>query len=167
MTIATVLFARRYRYPFLELADLITVCGTPGLFFGRLGNFINAELYGRPTNVPWAMIFPTDPQHVPRHPSQLYEAIGEGLILGAFLWWIDSVARARGFYRPGLITSCFLIGYAIIRFSLEFVRQPDAQLGLVIGGLSMGQILSTFMLVAGLSLLGAIYLRGVRPAPSA
>jgi phosphatidylglycerol:prolipoprotein diacylglycerol transferase len=164
MTIATVLFARRYRYPFLELADLITVCGTPGLFFGRLGNFINAELYGRPTNVPWAMIFPTDPQHVPRHPSQLYEAIGEGLILGSLLWWIDSVARARGFYRPGLITSCFLIGYAIIRFSLEFVRQPDAQLGLVIGGLSMGQILSTIMLVAGLSLLGAIYLRGVRPA---
>ena len=80
--------------------------------------------------------------------------------------WIDSAARARGFYRPGLITGCFVVGYAIIRFSLEFVRQPDAQLGFVLGGLSMGQILSTIMLVIGLSLIGAIYLRGVRPAPS-
>jgi len=166
MTIAIVLFARRYRYSILELTDLVAGCGTPGLFFGRLGNFINGELYGRPTSVPWAMIFPTDPQHVPRHPSQLYEAVGEGLILGSLLWWIDSAARARGFYRPGLITGCFVVGYAIIRFSLEFVRQPDAQLGFVLGRLSMGQILSTLMLVIGLSLLGAIYLRGIRPAPS-
>ena len=160
MAVAIALFARRYRYSILEITDLVALCGAPGLFFGRLGNFINGELYGRPTNVPWAMIFPTDPQHLPRHPSQLYEAIAEGLVLASLLWWIDSLARARGYDRPGLITACFLVGYAIIRFSLEFVRQPDAQLGFVIGTLSMGQVLSTIMLAIGFTLLGAVYLDG-------
>lgn len=156
MAVAIAVFARRYRKPMLSITDLVAVCGTPGLFFGRLGNFINGELYGRPTNVPWAMIFPTDPQHVPRHPSQLYEALAEGVILSAFLWWIDTFARARGHNRPGLITGCFLVGYAIIRFSLEFTRQPDSQLGLVIGALSMGQVLSAIMLAAGVTLLAAL-----------
>jgi len=94
---------------------------------------------------------------VPRHPSQLYEALAEGVILSALLWWIDGVARARGWERPGLITGVFLIGYAIVRFSLEFARQPDAQLGLVIGSLSMGQLLSMIMLAVGLVLLAVIY----------
>jgi len=157
MTVAIALFARRYRHSILEVTDLVSICGAPGLFFGRLGNFINGELYGRPSNVPWAMIFPTDPLQVPRHPSQLYEAFAEGVVLSALLWWIDGLARARGYNRSGLMTALFLVGYAIARFSLEFTRQPDAQLGLVIGPLSMGQVLSAIMLAVGLALLGVIY----------
>lgn len=165
MAVAIALFARRYRHSILSITDLVALCGTPGLFFGRLGNFINGELYGRPTNVPWAMIFPRDPQHVPRHPSQLYEAFAEGIVLTAVLWWIDHLARARGHDRPGLVTGVFLVGYALIRFSLEFTRQPDAQLGLVIGSLSMGQLLSTIMLVVGVALLATIYFAHSRPDP--
>lgn len=157
MTVAIAFFTRRYRHSILEVTDLVALCGAPGLFFGRLGNFINGELYGRPTNVPWAMIFPADPLHVPRHPSQLYEAFAEGVLLSALLWWIDGLARARGYNRRGLVTALFLVGYAIARFALEFTRQPDAQLGLVVGPLSMGQVLSTIMLCVGLTLLGAIY----------
>ena len=157
MAVAIVLFARRYRFPILAVTDLVALCGTPGLFFGRLGNFINGELYGRPTTVPWAMIFPSDPLHVPRHPSQLYEAFAEGVLLSALLWWVDSVARARGYERRGLITGVFLVGYAIIRFSLEFTRAPDAQLGLVFGPLSMGQLLSLIMLAVGAILLALVF----------
>ena len=157
MTVAIALFARRYRHSILDVTDLVALCGAPGLFFGRIGNFINGELYGRSTNVPWAMIFPADPLHVPRHPSQLYEAFAEGVLLSALLWWIDGLARARGYNRRGLMTALFLVGYAIARFSLEFTRQPDAQLGLVVGPLSMGQVLSTIMLGIGLALLSAIY----------
>src|SRR5947209_3048150 len=139
MTVACALFAARTGVSLLALTDLVAVCGAPGLFFGRLGNFINAELYGRPTNVPWAMIFPTDPQSLPRHPSPIYEALGEGVLLGLLLWLADSVARRRGAYRPGLDTALFLIGYGVIRFFIEFTRQPDAQLGFIIGPFSMGQ----------------------------
>jgi phosphatidylglycerol:prolipoprotein diacylglycerol transferase len=159
MAVAIILFARRYRFPILAVTDLVALCGTPGLFFGRIGNFINGELYGRPTSVPWAMTFPSDPLHVPRHPSQLYEAFAEGLLLSALLWWVDSFARSRGYDRPGLITGLFLVGYAIIRFSLEFTRAPDAQLGLVVGPLSMGQLLSLIMLLVGAGLLGLVGLR--------
>jgi phosphatidylglycerol:prolipoprotein diacylglycerol transferase len=155
MAIGCALFAYRRRIPLLEITDLVTPCGAPGLFFGRLGNFINAELYGRPTNVPWAMIFPTDPLGVPRHPSQLYEAVGEGALLGAFLWWLDRVARKRGRYRAGIDTAAFLIGYGVIRFLIEFTRQPDVQLGFVLGMLSMGQVLCALMIIAGAVLLVA------------
>jgi phosphatidylglycerol:prolipoprotein diacylglycerol transferase len=157
MTIAIVLFAKRYRFPVLALTDLVALCGTPGLFFGRIGNFINAELYGRTTRVAWAMVFPTDPLHLPRHPSQLYEAFAEGLVLSAVLWWIDRWAHSHGRARTGLATGVFLVGYAVIRFSLEFTREPDAQLGFVLGALSMGQLLSTIMFVAGVALLGWVY----------
>jgi phosphatidylglycerol:prolipoprotein diacylglycerol transferase len=158
MATAIALFARRYRLPVLEVTDLVALCGTPGLFFGRIGNFINGELYGRPTSVPWAMVFPADTLQLPRHPSQLYEALAEGLVLSVLLWSIDRWAYKKGHYRRGLITGAFLVGYAIIRFSLEFTRQPDAQLGLVAGALSMGQLLSTIMLVVGVALLGWVYL---------
>jgi phosphatidylglycerol:prolipoprotein diacylglycerol transferase len=156
MALAIILFAKRYRFPILAVTDLVALCGTPGLFFGRIGNFINGELYGRPTTVPWAMIFPNDPLHVPRHPSQLYEAFAEGVLLSALLWWVDKIARGRGYHRSGLITGLFLVGYAIIRFSLEFTRAPDAQLGLIIGPFSMGQLLSLIMLAAGVALLGSL-----------
>jgi phosphatidylglycerol:prolipoprotein diacylglycerol transferase len=156
MAVAITLFARRYHFPVLAVTDVVALCGTPGLFFGRIGNFINGELYGRPTTVPWAMIFPSDPQHVPRHPSQLYEAFAEGVVLGALLWLVDRLARSRGYNRPGLITGTFLVGYAIIRFSLEFTRAPDAQLGLVIGAFSMGQLLSMIMFAVGAALLALV-----------
>lgn len=162
MAVAIFLFARRYRFPVLTVTDLVALCGTPGLFFGRIGNFINGELYGRPTTVPWAMIFPGDPFHVPRHPSQLYEAFAEGVLLSALLWWADRVARAHGYERPGLMTALFLVGYAIARFSLEFTRAPDAQLGLVVGALSMGQLLSIIMFAAGLALSAVVGLAGRR-----
>ena len=164
--VAIILFARRHRFAILAVTDLVALCGTPGLFFGRIGNFINGELYGRPTTVPWAMIFPSDPRHLPRHPSQLYEAFAEGVLLSALLWGADRVARAYGYDRSGLITGLFLVGYSIIRFSLEFTRAPDAQLGLVIGALSMGQLLSMIMFAAGLVLFGIVGLGG-KPSSNA
>lgn len=157
MVAAAFLFARRLHVPFAAVADTIALSGPPGLFFGRLGNFINGELYGRPTHVPWAMIFPTDPQHVPRHPSQLYEALGEGLLLFCVLRTLERRAVARGWYRPGLLAGAFLIGYGVIRFLIEFTRQPDIQLGLVLGPFSMGQLLCTLMIAAGAIVLAVVY----------
>jgi phosphatidylglycerol:prolipoprotein diacylglycerol transferase len=147
MTLASVLFARRVKLRWLGVTDTISVCGAPGLFFGRIGNFINAELYGRVTNVPWAMIFPTDPSHLPRHPSQLYEAVGEGVLVAAIVWWVDRRSHARGWYRPGTLTATFLLVYGVARFFIEFTRQPDAQLGFVLGPLSMGQLFCFGMIV--------------------
>src|SRR5919205_4112270 len=120
MTVACLLFARARRVPFWQVADTLALAGTPGLFFGRIGNFINGELYGRPSNVPWAMIFPTDPLSLPRHPSQLYEAVAEGIILALILWVLDCRAREGRWYWDGLLTGTFLVGYALIRFALEF-----------------------------------------------
>ena len=159
MGIACLVFARRHRIPFWAVADTFAYAGTPGLFFGRIGNFINGELYGRPTNVPWAMIFPTDPQQVPRHPSQLYEAFCEGVVLFILIALLEREALRRGWYRPGLLAGSFLIGYGVIRFLLEFTRQPDSQLGLVLGPFSMGQLLSALTLIAGLIILIIVYRR--------
>jgi phosphatidylglycerol:prolipoprotein diacylglycerol transferase len=153
MAIASALFARRQRLPWVGVTDTIAVCGAPGLFFGRLGNFINGELYGRATTVPWAMIFPTDPTHRARHPSQLYEALGEGIVVAAIVWWTDRRSHVRGWYRPGLLTAVFLVAYGIVRFCLEFTRQPDDQLGFVVGVFSMGQLLCTGMIVVGATML--------------
>jgi phosphatidylglycerol---prolipoprotein diacylglyceryl transferase len=149
MGIASLIFARRHHVPFWTVADTLAIAGTPGLFFGRLGNFINGELYGRASSVPWAMIFPTDPLHLPRHPSQLYEAVAEGLILFLILRALERRAVAGGWYRPGLLGGAFLVGYGVIRFLIEFTRQPDAQLGLVAGPFSMGQVLCALMIAIG------------------
>jgi phosphatidylglycerol:prolipoprotein diacylglycerol transferase len=157
MGIACIIFARRYGVPFWTVADTLALGGTQGLFFGRLGNFINGELYGRPTNVPWAMIFPADRLHVPRHPSQLYEAFCEGLLLFGILWLLERRAVKRGWCRPGLLSGAFLIGYGMIRFLLEFTRQPDPQLGFILGPFSMGQVLSSLMIVAGAVILALTY----------
>ena len=153
-----------------QAADLIAMCVPPGLFFGRLANFVNAELWGRPTDLPWGVIFPgIAAQDCPdvvsfcaRHPSQLYEALLEGLILGAVLVWL--AWRKRAFHTPGLITGVFFAGYGLARFAVEFVRQPDAQfispgnpLGLALHvdgfGLTMGQILCIPMILLGLWLI--------------
>jgi phosphatidylglycerol:prolipoprotein diacylglycerol transferase len=163
MTVACALFARVRRVPFWEVADTLALAGTPGLFFGRLGNFINGELYGRPSDVPWSMVFPSDPLHVPRHPSQLYEALGEGIILFLLIRALERRAVARGWYRPGLLAAAFLIGYGVVRVLLEFTRQPDTQLGLVLGPFSVGQLLSISMIASGLGLFVLLFRRGVAP----
>ena len=120
-----------------------------GLFFGRLSNFINGELYGRITTVPWAMIFPNSDGQ-PRHPSQLYEAGLEGLLLGVVML----ILRRRGWLRQdGRLTGVLLAGYGLARSLIEFVREPDAQLGFILGNFSMGQILSFPMIIFGLYLI--------------
>jgi phosphatidylglycerol:prolipoprotein diacylglycerol transferase len=153
MGVAMAIFAYRERLALFVVTDLVAVSGIVGLFFGRIGNFINGELYGRPSNVPWAMIFPGDPLHVPRHPSQLYEALAEGVVLALVIWYLDRRAREKGWYWPGLTSGAFLIGYSVVRILLEFTREPDAQLGFVVGPFSMGQLLSVALLLAGVVLL--------------
>ena len=142
------LFSKTRGKPFLMLADLGAIAATPGLFFGRIGNFINAELYGRVTDVPWGMIFPGAGM-LPRHPSQLYEALCEGLILFVLLYLLSSKVKTQG-----ILISVFLMCYGVMRFFLEFFRQPDPQLGFVIGLLTMGQLLCIIMVVCGGILLG-------------
>ncbi len=168
VVIASLVFARRNSAPLLSLADLIAHTVPPGLLLGRLANFVNAELWGRPSELPWAVIFPgaaaQDCANVAaglcaRHPSQLYEAALEGVLLGLLLLWL--VYRRGAFHWPGRIMGVFLAGYGASRFIVEFFRQPDAQfvsagnpLGLAwhVGGygLTMGQILSVPMIAVGL-----------------
>ncbi len=155
IALAVLVFARVHGVAFWRLADTLAVASTPGLFFGRLGNFINGELYGRVTTVPWAMVFPADPQQLPRHPSQLYEAVVEGLVLFLVLRAFERRATARRWYRPGLVAGAFLCGYGAFRFLLEFTRQPDPQLSFVLGPFSVGQLLCAAMVVAGVTLLFA------------
>jgi phosphatidylglycerol:prolipoprotein diacylglycerol transferase len=139
---SVVLFCRRHHMPFWDVADTVVVTAPIGLALGRLGNFINGELYGRQTDVPWAMVFPGAEQ-MPRHPSQLYEALLEGVLLFIVLWKL----KDRGF-RPGAMVCCFLGGYGAFRFLAEAFRQPDAHMGLFFDLLSMGQILSLCMVAA-------------------
>ena len=147
--IAMALFTRRYGIRLLDLADLIARVAPIGLFFGRLANFINGELWGRPTDVPWAMVFPTGGP-APRHPSQLYEAGMEGVLLFLLLWWASGTALGR---QRGGVAGLFLIGYGTARIVGEFFREPDAFLGFLIGGATMGQLLSLPMIALGLYLL--------------
>lgn len=147
LVVIGVIFARRRNKPFLMLADMAAVAAPPGLFFGRIGNFINGELYGRITDVPWGMVFPGAGPH-PRHPSQLYEAFLEGAVLFVVLFYLSGKVQMRG-----ALVSIFLIGYGIARFFVEFFREPDAHIGFVIGTLTMGQVLSLLMVAAGLAII--------------
>jgi phosphatidylglycerol:prolipoprotein diacylglycerol transferase len=144
--LAVVLFARRRGLSILSLGDVTCAVGPIGLLLGRLANFINGELWGRPSDVPWAMVFPSGGP-LPRHPSQLYEASLEGLALLILLWLM---IRAGALQRPGLIVGAFACGYAVARVTSEFFREPDAQLGFLWGGATMGQILSIPLFLAGL-----------------
>jgi len=145
--------SRKYKISMLNIVDALALAGTPGLFFGRIGNFINGELFGRVTDVPWAMIFPMGGP-MPRHPSQLYEAILEGPVLFTILWFLKLKVK-----KQGTITSLFFIGYGLLRFVVEYFREPDAHMGLYFGGLfSMGQILCLLMVIFGL-LFHFLYLR--------
>jgi len=149
VTLAILLFTRARRLPVLAFSDVIAEAIPIGLFFGRIANFINGELFGRETDIPWAMVFPNGGP-VPRHPSQLYEAVCEGLLLFLLLL----LAEHRGArLRPGIVTGLFLIGYAVARMSGELFRQPDAQLGFLVFGTTMGQLLSIPVLIAGFILI--------------
>ena len=148
--VATWLFARKQGYAFFELTDALAVATPIGLFLGRIANFINAELWGRVTDMPWGVVFPTAGPE-PRHPSQLYEAGLEGLVLFAVMLWF-----ARQPYGPtvrGRLSGIFLIGYAVARILVEFFREPDVQIGFLFGGITMGQLLSLPMLAFGIFLV--------------
>lgn len=146
-------YARARKLDWLTITDFIAPLVPLGLAAGRLGNFINAELWGRPTDVPWAMIFP-HVDNLPRHPSQLYEFALEGVVLFVVLWWYAAKPRPRG-----AVSALFLIGYGVFRFAVEFTREPDSFLGLLALGLSMGQWLSLPMVAAGLLMLVWAYRR--------
>ena len=145
--LAGVIFARRHGIRRLLLSDLVMATAPIGLFFGRMGNFINGDLYGRPTGVPWAMVFP-DGGNIPRHPSQLYEALLEGLLLVCILWVAKDHTR-----REGTVTALFMILYGAMRFGVEYFREPDYQLGFVLGPFTMGQLLCGAMVLLGLVVL--------------
>ena len=150
VTLIIVWFAKRRHLELLRLSDLVS-CAVPlGLFFGRIANFINGELFGRVTNVPWAMTFPHGGP-LPRHPSQLYEAVLEGIVLFALLSWL--AWKKGALQKPGLLTGVYLLGYALARVSIEFVRQPDAQIGFLPLGTTVGQWLSVPMLLGGMYLI--------------
>jgi len=146
------LFCKKHKLSFYQLADPVLPLASIGIGLGRLGNFINAELYGRVTNVPWAMIFPTDPQKLPRHPSQLYEIFLEGIVL-----FVVSFLMLRKISKPGIVFWTWIGLYGLFRFLVEFVREPDTQLGFVLGPLTMGQVLSLLMLIT--SFIALIFLK--------
>jgi phosphatidylglycerol---prolipoprotein diacylglyceryl transferase len=143
LLLAGYIFAKRRNKNFMMLADMGALSAPPGLFFGRIGNFINGELYGRITDVPWGMVFPGGGQQ-PRHPSQLYEASLEGFILFIIVYGLSYKTKVHG-----MILSAFLFFYGLFRFILEFFRQPDIQKGFVIGPFSMGQVLCFMMMGLG------------------
>ncbi|HLQ86055.1 MAG TPA: prolipoprotein diacylglyceryl transferase [Salinisphaeraceae bacterium] len=152
--IASLWFAHRTDRYFFAVTDFVAPIVPVGLFFGRIANFINGELVGRVTDVPWAMVYPFVDAR-PRHPSQFYEAGLEGLVLFALLWWFARKPRPRM-----AISGLFLLGYGCFRFFLEFFRQPDAFLGFVaFGWLTMGQVLSAPMIIFGILLLVLAYAR--------
>lgn len=151
VTLAGWLFARRNKLSALSIGDLFSCAAPIGLFFGRIANFINAELYGRPWDGPWAMVFPTDPLSVPRHPSQLYEAALEGIVLFVI---IRLAIRHFGMLkRPGATIGLFLAGYALSRIFVENFREPDAHMPDFPLGVTMGMMLSMPMLALGLWLI--------------
>ena len=146
--VALAWFAKKRGWQFLAVADVIAPLVPLGLAFGRLGNFINGELWGRPTELSWGMIFPQAGDAVLRHPSQLYQLAGEGILLGLILWWYAQSPR-----RTGQVSGLFVLGYGIFRFLVEYTREPDRFLGILSLGWSMGQWLSLPMIGLGLFLL--------------
>lgn len=152
VTLATVLYGRKVNIGFVSITDMIAPAIALALGFGRLGNFINGELWGRVSDVPWAIIFPTGGP-LARHPSQLYQAALEGFLLFAILWIYSSKPRPKM-----AVSSLFLIGYGIFRFVVEFFREPDAHLGYIaFGWLTNGQLLTIPMVIIGISLMVIAY----------
>ena len=171
VTLGIVYLARKNGLNWLRIHDYAACCVPPGLFFGRLANFVNHELWGAPTSVPWAIRFPETIAGMtvlgpPRHPSQLYEAALEGLLLFAILWWMFWKTQAR--YEPGKLVGAFIFFYGIFRFGIEYIREPDAQLShfAQATGLHMGQWLSLPMILGGLYLMLTAKKRRVRVEPT-
>jgi phosphatidylglycerol---prolipoprotein diacylglyceryl transferase len=156
--------ARKNGLNWLRIHDYVACCVPFGLFFGRLANFVNGELWGRPTGVPWAVVFPAGGE-VPRHPSQLYEAGLEGLLLGLILWFLFWKTGAR--YQPGKLVGAFILVYGLARFLVETVRQPDVGLENLSWGLTMGQTLTVPMILGGAYLIATAKARRQRVEPIA
>jgi phosphatidylglycerol:prolipoprotein diacylglycerol transferase len=157
-TLAAILIVRKKGWQFWEVADIVAVAAPIGIGLGRIGNFINGELYGRPSDLPWAMVFP-DGGSVGRHPSQLYEALLEGLVLFLALLWIY-----RKNLQPGMTIWGLVAGYGLFRFSVEFFRAPDAHIGYDLGPFTRGQLLSFPMLLVGTFFLVSLALKHQRAA---
>lgn len=146
--LATFIFCYKNKINFWHFVDLLIPAIPLGYTFGRIGNFINGELYGRVTTMPWGMYFPLDEMRQLRHPSQLYEAFFEGIFLFFILWAIRKKSMFNGFFL-----AVYLIGYGLVRFFIEFVRKPDPQLGFLLGPFTMGQLLCFFMVSGGTAIL--------------
>jgi len=155
------MFARRIGAELWSVMDLAAAATPMGLFFGRLANFINAELWGRTSSVPWAMVFP-DAGDLPRHPSQLYEATTEGLILFAVLWWLTH--RTGALRQPGVIAGTFLTGYGLARSFCELFREPDPGHWFTIGPFTAGILYSLPMILAGILIIRMSRRRVAAPA---
>lgn len=164
VTLGILWMARKHKLEWLRVHDYVACCVPFGLFFGRLANFVNGELWGRPTDVPWAIIFPTGGE-VPRHPSQLYEAGLEGILLFLVLWFLFWKTDAR--YQPGKLVGAFLLVYGLSRFLVELVRQPDQGLENLSWGLTMGQTLTVPMVLGGAWLIATAKGRRQRVEPVA
>lgn len=149
--LAGLYYIRKKKIAFYQIADVGFLAGPVGLGLGRIGNFINGELYGRVTDVPWGMVFPTG-GNLPRHPSQLYEAFLEGPLMFVILWLVG-----RKEHPSGVIFWSFICMYGLFRFIVEFFREPDSQLGFILGGLSMGQMLSLPMFLLGGGMIVWLY----------
>jgi phosphatidylglycerol---prolipoprotein diacylglyceryl transferase len=141
------LFAKHNNLPFLQVADVAAISGSQGVFWGRMGNFINGELYGRVTDVPWAMVFPSGGS-APRHPSQLYEGILEGVVTFCLMWFLRKRVKTYG-----QLSGIYLCCYGVFRLIVEFFREPDEQLGYYFGFITMGQILCFLMICVGILFL--------------
>jgi phosphatidylglycerol:prolipoprotein diacylglycerol transferase len=160
VVVAYLLFARHQKLDPFVVGDFAAPLIPFGLLTGRIGNFINGELWGKPTDLPWGTVFAHAPDTLPRHPSMLYEAFLEGVVLLAVLWWFGLKARPRM-----AVAGLFLLLYGVFRFAVEFVRLPDAHIGYVaFGWLTMGQVLSTPMILAGALMLALAYARAPRTA---
>jgi phosphatidylglycerol:prolipoprotein diacylglycerol transferase len=163
-TLAILWLARKHKLDWLRVHDYVACCAPFGLFFGRLANFVNGELWGRETRVPWAIVFPTGGDS-PRHPSQLYEAGLEGIFLFLVLWFLFWKTDAR--YQPGKLVGAFLLVYGLSRFLVELVRQPDQGLEHLSWGLTMGQTLTVPMILGGAWLIATAKGRRQRVEPVA
>ncbi len=164
VTAGILYMARKHKLDWLRVHDYVACCVPFGLLFGRLANFVNGELWGRPTDLPWAIIFPTGGE-VPRHPSQLYEAGLEGILLFLILWFLFWKTDAR--YQPGKLVGAFLLVYGLSRFLVELVRQPDLGLENLPWGLTMGQTLTVPMVLGGAWLIATAKGRRQRVEPIA
>ena len=155
VSLAGMYFCKKHKVRVGELANIMAVAGPMGLFFGRIGNFIGQELWGRPTELPWGMIFPKDPSGLARHPSQLYEAVFEGLLVFLIVFWFARKPRPEW-----SVGGVFLISYGSFRFLMEFFRQPDSHIGFdLLGWMTRGQLLSLPMAIAGCLMLWWSYKR--------